>query len=262
MEEKFKKVDEFLVAIGLSETDFVRSEFSRVFKRNETADMVEKLKKLDEFIAIEGFDKKEVVDYIFQVHGRKTFAQHKKNMEEMISQKRTESQKLAKCFPTDDIRSKVLLFDYAFEGGKFASTSDAYPNCLGIVGWINPDPNAPIGDRLYVLLLEVRYFPYVDGYYLAEENYLSDGCDTMKFIDSGKSFILERSFKDVHYKYDKHGLDQREKMMKRFWVKIKTNAHCIGELVSTSFIVNFQCTYVLYHGIALQYGTIRCFLNY
>ena len=45
MEEKFKKIDEFMVAIGLSVTDVVRSEWSRILKRKETADVEEKLKK-------------------------------------------------------------------------------------------------------------------------------------------------------------------------------------------------------------------------
>lgn len=262
MEEKFKKIDEFMVAIGLSVTDVVRSEWSRIFKRKETADVEEKLKKLDAFIAIEGLDKEKVFDYIFNVDAKNTFVEHKKAMEEMISQKRADSQNLVKCFPADDIRSKVLLFDYAFEGGKFASTSDAYPNCLGIVGWINPDPNAPEGDRLYVLLLEIRYFPYVDGYYLAEENYLSDGYDTMKFIDCSKSFMLERSFKEVRHKYDRHVLDQRCEILNKALNRISSNGECIGELVSVAFITNFYCACDMYHGIALQHGTIRCFLNY
>jgi len=259
MKEKFEKIEEFLTAIGLSVKDVVRFEFNKVFKNEETTDMKEKLKKFDEFIAIEGFDKEEVRNYILNVDAKNTFAEHKKNVEDMVSKRRAESQKLAKCFPTDDIRSKVLLFDYAFEGGKFASTSDAYPNCLGIVGWINPDPNAPEGDRIYVLLLKTRYFSYVEGYYLTEVNYLSDGRDTLQFIDYGKSFIFEWSF---HLDYDKHILDQREKMIKKFMSRINSNAHCMFLFFGEAFMANLQCACYMYHGVALQHGTIRCFLNY
>ena len=63
-------------------------------------------------------------------------------------------------FSADDIRLRVSLFDYAFEGGKFSSDKDAYPNCQGVVGWINPDPNAREGDRVYVVLPEQVKLPY------------------------------------------------------------------------------------------------------
>jgi len=56
-------------------------------------------------------------------------------------------------FPENDIRSRAKLFDYAFEGGKFSTDPKAYPNCQGVVGWINPDLNAPEGDRVYVVLI-------------------------------------------------------------------------------------------------------------
>ena len=36
---------------------------------------------------------------------------------------------------------------YAFKGGKFSKDPNAYPNCQGVVAWLNPDPNAPAGKR-------------------------------------------------------------------------------------------------------------------
>ena len=36
---------------------------------------------------------------------------------------------------------------YAFAGGKFSPVSDTYPNCQGVVGWVNPDKSAPQGQR-------------------------------------------------------------------------------------------------------------------
>ena len=40
---------------------------------------------------------------------------------------------------------------YAFEGGKFSPDPNVYPNCQGVVAWLNPDPNAPIGQRGLIL---------------------------------------------------------------------------------------------------------------
>ena len=43
--------------------------------------------------------------------------------------------------------SDVKVGWYAFAGGKFSPVSDTYPNCQGVVGWVNPDKNAPQGQR-------------------------------------------------------------------------------------------------------------------
>lgn len=41
---------------------------------------------------------------------------------------------------------------YAFEGGRFSSNKSAYSDLLGVVAWLNPDPNAPSGSRGLILL--------------------------------------------------------------------------------------------------------------
>ena len=43
--------------------------------------------------------------------------------------------------------SEVKVGWYAFAGGKFSPDPNAYPNCQGVVGWVNPDKNAPQGQR-------------------------------------------------------------------------------------------------------------------
>ena len=43
--------------------------------------------------------------------------------------------------------SEVKVGWYAFAGGKFSPVSDTYPNCQGVVGWVNPDKSAPQGQR-------------------------------------------------------------------------------------------------------------------
>ena len=53
--------------------------------------------------------------------------------------------------------SEVKVGWYAFAGGKFSPNPNAYANCQGVVGWVNPDKNAPQGQRgLIVTLDEVK----------------------------------------------------------------------------------------------------------
>ena len=40
---------------------------------------------------------------------------------------------------------------YAFAGGKFSPDPNAYANCQGVVGWVNPDKSAPQGQRGLVI---------------------------------------------------------------------------------------------------------------
>ena len=50
--------------------------------------------------------------------------------------------------------SEVKVGWYAFAGGKFSPNPDSYPNCQGVVGWVNPDKSAPQGQRGLIVTLE------------------------------------------------------------------------------------------------------------
>ena len=54
---------------------------------------------------------------------------------------------------------------YAFEGGKFSSDPEAYPNLQGVVAWLNPDPNAPIGKRGLILMPDEVKLIWATDYY-------------------------------------------------------------------------------------------------
>ena len=45
------------------------------------------------------------------------------------------------------MKTEIEVGWYAFAGGKFSSDPKAYPNLQGVVAWLNPDPNAPVGKR-------------------------------------------------------------------------------------------------------------------
>ena len=114
-------------------------------------------------------------------------------------------------FPEEDIRSQTKLFWYAFEGKKFASNHDAYPNCQGVVGWINPDINALVGNRIYVVLPEQKYLPYSTRCCLTGADDLYDGrANTRKLLEYGKTHHVEFSAAEYAYNYTKNGVKQGE----------------------------------------------------
>ena len=52
--------------------------------------------------------------------------------------------------------SEVKVGWYAFAGGKFSPDPDSYPNCQGVVGWVNPDKSAPKGQRGLIVTRDQR----------------------------------------------------------------------------------------------------------
>ena len=55
-------------------------------------------------------------------------------------------------FDKNDIRSRVKIGWFVFAEGYVSPDKDAYPNCQGVVGIINNDPNAKEGNRIKVVL--------------------------------------------------------------------------------------------------------------
>ena len=90
-------------------------------------------------------------------------------------------------FSKDDIRRQTKLFWYAFEGKKFAPNYDAYPNCEGVVGWINPSPDARDGDKVYIVLSRRELCEYSDCDCETGARDLYDGrANTLKLLKYGK----------------------------------------------------------------------------
>ena len=114
-------------------------------------------------------------------------------------------------FSADDIRSRTKLFWYAFEGEKFSRDPKAYPNCQGVVGWINPDPNAPEGERIYVVLPEQQKLPYASKlcYVGAIDLYNCRG-NTLKLIEYGKKHNVKFPAAEFAFNYCNNGVKQGE----------------------------------------------------
>ena len=111
----------------------------------------------------------------------------------------------------NDIRWTVEFLDYAFEGGKFSTDHKAYPNCQGVVGWINPDPNAPEGERIYVVLPEQQKLQYSTEYCYTGVTNLYDGrANTQKLIEYGRAHNVKFPAVEYAYNYCKNGVKQGE----------------------------------------------------
>lgn len=113
-------------------------------------------------------------------------------------------------FSADDIRSKVKLFDYAFEGGKFSSDHKAYANCQGVVGWINPDPNAPEGMRVFVVLPEQVKLSYSNIWISTGADDLCDGRANTNKLLKCKNKNVEFPAAEYANNYTKNGVKKGE----------------------------------------------------
>ena len=114
-------------------------------------------------------------------------------------------------FSKDDIRRQTKLFWYAFEGGKFSPNHDAYPNCQGVVGWINPYPTARDGCKVYVVLPEQKQVPYASKHcYVGAISSDSGRGNTRKLIEYGKEYGVKFSAAEYAYNYTKNGVKEGE----------------------------------------------------
>ena len=120
-------------------------------------------------------------------------------------------QKVAELFPADDVRSKALLYDYVFEGGKFSTDPNAYPNCQGVVGWINSNPNAQEGDKIYVVLPKQTSLVYCASGCETGADDLYDGrANTLKLIKFGKKHGIKFYAAEYACNYTENGIKQCE----------------------------------------------------
>ena len=96
---------------------------------------------------------------------------------------------------------------YAFAGGKFSPDPKIYPNCQGVVAWLNPDPNAPIGKRGLILT------PDAVKTWWADKNCEAGICDdedghanTKRMIAWGKEHGVSFPAAEWCYAYSKNGV--------------------------------------------------------
>ena len=100
---------------------------------------------------------------------------------------------------------------YAFEGGKFSPDPKAYPNLQGVVAWLNPAPNAPIGRRGLIITPDEVTLEWVDEYCEAGICDEEDGqANTRKLIAYGKEHGISFPAAEWCYAYSKNGVKSGE----------------------------------------------------
>ena len=100
---------------------------------------------------------------------------------------------------------------YAFEGGKFSKDPNAYPNCQGVVAWINPNPNAPIGERGLIITPDEVTLEWVDEDCEAGICDEEDGqANTRKLIAYGKEHGISFPAAKWCYAYSKNAVTPGE----------------------------------------------------
>jgi len=110
--------------------------------------------------------------------------------------------------------SDVKVGWYAFAGGKFSPVSDTYPNCQGVVGWVNPDKSAPQGQRgLIITPDEVKKaWSSVNCETNIKDEYDGKG-NTKKLIVYGKAHGISFPAAEWCVRYSKNGVRPGEGFM-------------------------------------------------
>ncbi len=110
--------------------------------------------------------------------------------------------------------SDVKVGWYAFAGGKFSPAPDAYANCQGVVGWVNPDKSAPIGQRgLIITPDEVKKaWSSVNCETNIKDEYDGKG-NTEKLIVYGKAHGISFPAAEWCVRYSKNGVRPGEGFM-------------------------------------------------
>mgnify|MGYP001089200305 CR=1 FL=1 len=110
--------------------------------------------------------------------------------------------------------SEVKVGWYAFAGGKFSPDPDSYPNCQGVVGWVNPDKSAPQGQRGLIVTPDEVKKAWSDKH--CETN-IKDEYDgkgnTEKLIVYGKAHGISFPAAEWRVRYSKNGVRPGEGFM-------------------------------------------------
>ena len=110
--------------------------------------------------------------------------------------------------------SEVKVGWYVFAGGKFSPNPNAYANCQGVVGWVNPDKSAPQGQRgLIVTPDEVeKAWSDKDCETNIKDEYDGKG-NTEKLIAYGKKHKINFPAAEWCAQYSKNGVRPGEGFM-------------------------------------------------
>ena len=163
-----------------------------------------RIKAINKLIALLGLKKEDFISF------------WQRELEEKKQSNQKENEKLPRFWyqmQVPDIRAHVKLFDYAFEGGKFSSNPKEYPNCQGVVGYINPYADASEGNKILVVLPEQALCSFAET--TCEVNThiqeITSGKEaTLKLLQYGKKYGMRFEAAEYTNNYSKNGVKSGE----------------------------------------------------
>ena len=172
---------------------------------------------------LEGVEPKEMLPCKEQFFSRPFTEEDARKQAEKEQQQQTKLQQLQEqetvqveksAIEVETFFSEVKVGWYAFAGGKFSPDPDAYPNCQGVVGWVNPDKSAPQGQRGLIVTPDEVKKAWSDSY--CETN-IKDEYDgkgnTEKLIAYGKKHKIKFPAAEWCNAYCKNGVKPGEGFM-------------------------------------------------
>lgn len=97
---------------------------------------------------------------------------------------------------------------YAFAGGRFSPNPKAYPNCQGVIGWLNPNQNAPEGKRGLIVTPDEFRGVWSESEYAIKCGEEDGKSNTEKILAYGKKGAFPAA--EWCARYDKNGVQPGE----------------------------------------------------
>lgn len=156
-----------------------------------------------------------------------------------------------------------VVGDFVYPSGLITSQAQKSIQAIGIVGWVNPDPNAPIGQRGFMLCCEQEDRIWADKYEITGATDINDGWrNTQSLLKLAKE--KDCSFPAAEYcvNYSGNGIKAGDGFMasKEQWLKIFANVEIINKSIerigaellfgwywsSSEYVGNSHCAWVVY----------------
>lgn len=109
------------------------------------------------------------------------------------------------------MENEIQVGYFAFAEKKFSPDPNAYPNCQGVVAWLNPDENALIGQKGLILIPETVITIWANKLCFIDVQDSLDGCaNTQKIWDyARKNDVSFPAFRNC-LRYSKNGIKAGE----------------------------------------------------
>ena len=151
----------------------------------------------------------EVEDNLSEGVSQNTKVEEQSEQVTILSKAASKKVKTLKQEAEDDC-PKYKVGWFAFEGEKYSPNPKAYPNCQGVVSWVNPDKDAPVGKKALILLPET-FCSNWGCWKMVDATSFDDGrLNTQKILRYASEHKLNFPAAEWCYAYSKNGVKPGE----------------------------------------------------